>query len=59
MTSPGMYLMCVGSVVRRGASPIIKPVKLQDMSHDMHAEAMWGLEVRDQLGFLTRAASSS
>ena len=51
-----MYLMAVGSVMSFGQEPVIKPVKLQDLSSTQHAEVMWPLEVKDQVQFLTQAS---
>ncbi|CAL1529537.1 unnamed protein product [Lymnaea stagnalis] len=48
----GMYVMAVGALQSGGPHPVIKPIKLQDLSDDVQAETMWPLEVFDQIKYL-------
>uniref|UniRef100_A0A0B7AVU2 CST complex subunit CTC1 n=1 Tax=Arion vulgaris TaxID=1028688 RepID=A0A0B7AVU2_9EUPU len=48
----GMYIMAVGTLQSCGQNPVIRPIKLQDLSCIDHAETMWPLEVLDQMNFL-------
>ncbi|KAI8787547.1 hypothetical protein BgiMline_013413 [Biomphalaria glabrata] len=49
----GMYLMAVGALLAVHRHAVIKPLKVQDLSNDDHAETMWPLEVLDQVLFLS------
>ncbi|XP_012939120.1 recQ-mediated genome instability protein 2 [Aplysia californica] len=50
----GMYLMVVGSVLRLGREPVVRPVKIQDLETQPRARDLWPLEVRDQVNFLNK-----
>ncbi|KAI8508901.1 PREDICTED: recQ-mediated genome instability protein 2-like isoform X1 [Branchiostoma belcheri] len=43
----GMYLMVVGYVLQCGSRPVLKAVKVQDLSDQVNHKVMWNLEVTD------------
>ncbi|WAR22774.1 hypothetical protein MAR_036486 [Mya arenaria] len=52
----GQYLMIIGQLVRPGSIPMIRPVKIQNLSHNLALTAMWPLEVMDGLNQDSSAA---
>ncbi|CAH1243192.1 RMI2 [Branchiostoma lanceolatum] len=43
----GMYVMVVGYVLQCGTQPVLKAVKVQDLSNHVNHKVMWSLEVTD------------
>ncbi|XP_035699167.1 recQ-mediated genome instability protein 2-like [Branchiostoma floridae] len=43
----GMYVMVVGYVLQCGTRPVLKAVKVQDLTNHVNHKVMWSLEVTD------------